>query len=129
MGIDKPDVRLVIHHSLPNQLKDIIRKPGARGEMDCRPGACCFFLMPTNSNKTIFINNITDDDEREKAQEILAGYCTMEILHSCRRKFLLNYFNEEYNKENCGNCDRWCRRKAFRIKLVGFYLLLGRSKT
>ena len=105
MGIDKPDVRLVVHHNLPKSVEGYYQETGRAGRNGLPSDCVLFFTLGDRVKQEYFIGQMEDGKERRNAQQKLDKMVEYAQLPTCRRRFLLRYFGEEWEEEDCGACD------------------------
>lgn len=104
MGIDKPDVRFVVHYDVPKSLEGYYQETGRSGR-DGLEGICLMFYSHNDLNKLEKFNKDKPVQERENARILLQEMEFYAESPVCRRRQLLHYFGEEFKEENCGMCD------------------------
>ena len=105
MGINKPNVRWVIHHDLPKNIEGYYQETGRAGR-DGLPGDCLLLFSPGDiAKQTHFLDEITNEQERSIARAQLRQIVHYAESSGCRRAELLQYFGETFPLNNCGACD------------------------
>jgi ATP-dependent DNA helicase RecQ len=128
MGIDKPDVRFVVHYDVPKSLEGYYQETG-RGGRDGLEGLCLMFYSHNDLNKLEKFNKDKPVQERENARILLQEMEYYAESPVCRRRQLLHYFGEEYTEDNCGMCDNCVhpRERFDGTEAVGLVLQVTRQ--
>ena len=124
MGIDKPDVRFVIHYDIPKSLEGYYQETGRAGR-DGGEGICIAFYAQKDLQKLEKFMEGKPIAEQDIGRQLLQETAAYAESSLCRRKMLLHYFGEEYTKDNCHNCDNCLHPKEKREAKEALIIVLN----
>lgn len=117
MGIDKPDIRFVIHYNIPKSLENYYQETGRSGR-DGMEGKCYLYYSHKDVSKLEHFLRDKQLSEREVGGQLIDEMVAFAESGQCRRKVIMTYFGEKYTEENCGSCDN-CLHPKERIEAKG----------
>ena len=105
MGIDKSNVRMVIHCTFPKTLEGYYQEIGRAGRDGLKSDCVMFYSLSDKRKHDFFIDQLFDEESKRRTQKKMQVMIDYSETQDCRRKYILNYFGEEFAEDKCGGCD------------------------
>ena len=105
MGINKPDVRMIVHYTFPKSVEGYYQEIGRAGRDGISSDCILFYSCGDKRKHEFFINQLKDVNIQKIAKEKLSQIINYSEMDKCRRKYLLEYFGEDFLEDNCNGCD------------------------
>lgn len=113
MGIDKSNVRMVIHCTFPKTLEGYYQEIGRAGRDGLKSDCVMFYSIGDKRKHDFFIKDMLDEKSKKQTEDKLQEIINYSETRTCRRKYILNYFDEEFDEEKCSGCDVCLEEKEF----------------
>ncbi len=128
MGINKPDIRMIVHCTFPKSVEGYYQEIGRAGRDGILSDCILFYSYGDKRKHEFFINQIKDENVQRIAREKLSQIINYSEINRCRRKYLLEYFGEDFLENNCNGCDLCLKLPEIKGELISKELAIEKIK-